>query len=69
MKRPFIWTDTKKDIHMLWIWRISFMFTTKVEDKRKIGIWKTKRATMIFILKYGIGIGHSFGIENRAYKY
>lgn len=68
MKRPLVFTSTTKSgFKFLWIWRIAFIYCPKVDDERLHGIWRTKRAILVFINRKGIGIGHSFDIDNNAY--
>jgi len=68
MKRPLIFTKTHGDFHILWIWRIALIYCSKVDDNRKFGIWDAKQGILFFVGKKGIGIGHGFGIEPKAYK-
>jgi hypothetical protein len=67
-KRPFIFTSFVKGFHMLWIGRISFVVSTHIYDPWLIGLWVVPSAVMLHIGKLGIGIGHSFGFENEAYR-
>ena len=58
MKNYVIWANKINDFYILWLWKFCFIFCVNVEDKRKIGLWKAKRARLFFVGKYGIGIGY-----------
>jgi hypothetical protein len=63
LKHPLIWKDYKNGFHIFWIWRFCISFTFEAERSRRfIELWKAKRSLMIVIGKFGIGIGHSFGL-------
>lgn len=68
MKRPLIWTATKNEFHLLWIWRICFVYANEFEDNDKFGIYKAKRSILAWYKNYAVGIGHSFGAEVEGYK-
>lgn len=64
MERPFIWKDYKNEFHILWLWRFCINWTFKAERERHfIEIWKAKRSLMFVIGKFGVGVGHSFGLK------
>jgi len=63
MKRKLIWKDYKHGFHMLWIWRLSLTWTNEFEYEKIIDLIIAKRGFMFTFYKYGIGLGHSFGLK------
>lgn len=66
-KRPLIFTSHWRDFYILWIWKIAFIWITKADHtnpNKYFEIWNASFAKAIIFGSHGIGIGHSFGMED-----
>lgn len=68
MRKPLIYATKWRDFYIFWIWKVAFIWITKAEHthpEKAIEIWNPDHAVALIFGRYGIGVGHSFGIDGK----